>query len=349
MNESSKPCGVHLVGSVPLASEEDVFRTMSEVLGDRLRRMPDGETGARFMWIGWQIELLAKVPQLEMVAAGPASVTPQPHFRLREGVDPRAVDFGNFGYADAALGSYAIFERLQQEGVIPAACRFQVSIPTPLAGASAWLPENFPELDEPFERVMLAELDRILAGIPHEKLAIQWDVCVEVWMWEGWIPVPFAPIREGIVERIVRLGDAVPDDIELGFHLCYGDYEHKHLQEPEDTTVAVTIANELSARIARPIHWVHLPVPIERDDDAYFAPLADLKLHPETELYLGLVHFRDGVEGAGRRIEAAKKVVPEFGVATECGMGRRPPDRGGSEDTLQPLLQMHAATSRTVR
>ncbi len=233
MNESSKPCGVHLVGSVPLASEEDVFRTMSEVLGDRLRRMPDGETGARFMWIGWQIELLAKVPQLEMVAAGPASVTPQPHFRLREGVDPRAVDFGNFGYADAALGSYAIFERLQQEGVIPAACRFQVSIPTPLAGASAWLPENFPELDEPFERVMLAELDRILAGIPHEKLAIQWDVCVEVWMWEGWIPVPFAPIREGIVERIVRLGDAVPDDIELGFHLCYGDYEHKHHRNPK--------------------------------------------------------------------------------------------------------------------
>ena len=37
---------------------------------------------------------------------------------------------------------------------------------------------------------------------------------------------------------------------------------------------------------------------IERDDDAYFAPLADLQLPAETELYLGLVHRQDGAEGA---------------------------------------------------
>jgi hypothetical protein len=38
------PLGVHLVGSVPLASAEDVFRTLGGALGDRLRRLPDGET-----------------------------------------------------------------------------------------------------------------------------------------------------------------------------------------------------------------------------------------------------------------------------------------------------------------
>ena len=39
--------GVHLAGSVPLANAEDVFRRVTRSLGDRLRRIPDGETGPR--------------------------------------------------------------------------------------------------------------------------------------------------------------------------------------------------------------------------------------------------------------------------------------------------------------
>ncbi|MGH7882391.1 MAG: hypothetical protein ACREN8_05735 [Candidatus Dormibacteraceae bacterium] len=42
------------------------------------------------------------------------------------------------------------------------------------------------------------------------------------------------------------------------------------------------------------------------------------------ELYLGLVHHEDGLEGAQRRADMASKYVPHFGVATECGMGRVP-------------------------
>jgi hypothetical protein len=47
-----------------------------------------------------------------------------------------------------------------------------------------------------------------------------------------------------------------------------------------------------------------------------------LQLGAATELYLGLVHAQDGVEGAKRRVEAAKKFVPTFGVASECGISR---------------------------
>jgi hypothetical protein len=63
-----------------------------------------------------------------------------------------------------------------------------------------------------------------------------------------------------------------------------------------------------------------MPVPRNRDDDAYFLPLHDLRISPETELFLGLVRDSDGTEGAGRRITAASKVRPAFGIATECGM-----------------------------
>ena len=55
----------------------------------------------------------------------------------------------------------------------------------------------------------------------------------------------------------------------------------------------VEIANATSTGVARPIQFFHMPVPKGRTDDAYFAPLDNLRLHPETELYLGLIHHDD--------------------------------------------------------
>ena len=45
----SPPCGVLLVGSVPLTNAEQVFRAAGAILGHHLRRIPDGETGER-LW-----------------------------------------------------------------------------------------------------------------------------------------------------------------------------------------------------------------------------------------------------------------------------------------------------------
>jgi hypothetical protein len=64
------PAGVHLVGSVPLASADAVFRTVAAAVGDRLRRMPDGETGPRSDWILWQYPVFSSRPQFEV---GPPS------------------------------------------------------------------------------------------------------------------------------------------------------------------------------------------------------------------------------------------------------------------------------------
>jgi hypothetical protein len=98
----------------------------------------------------------------------------------------------------------------------------------------------------------------------------------------------------------------------------------KHFVQPKDTSLLVHVANAIVAAAPRPVHWIHMPVPIERDDDAYFAPLGGLQFPETTRLFLGLVHWQDGVPGAQRRIAAAAKYVRGFGVATECGMGRRP-------------------------
>ncbi len=85
----------------------------------------------------------------------------------------------------------------------------------------------------------------------------------------------------------------MPAAIELGYHLCYGSPADEHCVQPKDAGIMVEIVNRGRGRGAAPIQFFHLPVPKPRTDDAYFAPLEGLKLRPETELYLGLVHHDD--------------------------------------------------------
>ena len=50
-----------------------------------------------------------------------------------------------------------------------------------------------------------------------------------------------------------------------------------------------------------------MPVPVERDDDAYFAPLAGLRTHAGTMIHLGLIHDQDGPDGTARRMATANR------------------------------------------
>src|SRR5690606_9388649 len=119
------------------------------------------------------------------------------------------------------------------------------------------------------------------------------------------------------------LGNHVPAHVELLYHFCYGDAGHRHVVEPTDMGDMVELANRLSAGANRTIDLIHMPVPRDRSDEAYFEPLRRLALRPETELCLGLVHYTDGVEGARKRLATAEKFVRDFSIGTECGFGRR--------------------------
>ena len=335
--------GVHLVGSVPLANAEAVFRAVAAEIGDRVRRIPDGETGPRSDWIVWQLPVFTSQAALEIVPPAPDSWRPLPRVRLADAGRVEHVRFGALGYADAAIASYRTFARLKRDRVVPVACRFQCSLPTPLAPVFAFVvPEHQPLLEPLYEARLLAELDEIVREIPHDQLAIQWDTNFELGMLEGVFPVWFADVKGGILERLLRLARHVPPDVELGYHLCYGDVQHRHFTEPEDAGKLVDVANALSASLGRALNWVHMPAPRGRTDEAYYAPLAELRLRPETELHLGLVHHTDGIEGTARRIDVARRFSAGFGIATECGWGRRPPS------TVGELLRVHRELSRPI-
>ena len=327
-----------LCGSLNLATRDDVFRMVSSIAGASVKRIPDGETGERQMWTDVQIPRFAANPGLETVGEHDASG--KPCFRLRPGADPDLLQF-DFGYAPAAIDSYRAFAALKEEGVILAGTRFQVSMPTSVALSMYIDPADVEAVLPALERGLVEQARTITRAIPHDQLAVQWDLAAEMAVVEGLMPIAFLTDVDAVADTVGRLVEAVPDDVEVGFHLCYGDEpdnsgEGQHFMQPADTTKLVGFANALSRRVERPIGWIHMPVPVERDDLAYFAPLAELDLPAETELYLGLVHKEDGVEGAQRRVAAAAQYVDDFGVATECGMGREP------RKVVPELLRMQA-------
>jgi ubiquinone/menaquinone biosynthesis C-methylase UbiE len=337
------PFGVHLVGSVPLRSTEEVFRMLSEELGTRIRRIPDGETGPRADWIVWQYPVLSARPQFEVTPPAEDSYRALPRLRLRPEVDPSELDFGALGYADSALSSYGVFAPLKRDGVVPRGCRFQVSLPTPVAPVSAFVArENQVSVEQAYEAAMLLEVEQILEALPHDQLALQWDTNVEFGIIGGDLHAWFADVQTGILERLVRISRVVPPEVELGFHFCFGHDEQAERHLPTDASSMTELANALAARLERPLNWIHVPLPRDRTDPLFVEPLRDLRLHPETEVYLGALHPDDDPDTCRRRIEIAHGVVPEFGLATPCGWGRLAPGR------IPRLVSAHVELARPV-
>jgi hypothetical protein len=343
-------CGVHLIGSVPLPDAETVFRTVTAAVGDHLRRIPDGETGERRRWIWFQRTMLESHPAMEVDPTIPPFALREwngrllretPLLRFRPGVDPDGVTFET-GYAEAARASYDVFRRLRAEGVIPEGVRFQVSLPTPMASAYMYVSPGAREAYlRVYERALLRALAGVVAAIPARELAIQWDVCQEVLICEGYFDRP-ADYQRQIVDELARLGDAVPGGAEAGYHLCYGSPADAHLVMPRDMAILVELANGVRGALRRRVDFLHLPVPQDRTDADYFRPLGRLAGFDESTLYLGLIHHDDR-EGDVARIEAARAFAADFGVASECGWGRGDPER------VPALLASHRAAIEYMR
>lgn len=171
-------------------------------------------------------------------------------FRPKPGVDPLTVDLGTLGYAEEARKSYEVFKRLKDEGVIPAGVRFQVALPTPFAGTQVWIERESREALTPaFENAMRKAVAEITDTIPAGELAIQWDVCLEVGFWDR----PYFNFNDGdptdeatqaaVTRKLGSLGDLIPAGVELGYHLCYGEWGHRHFKQPDDAGNLVKMAN----------------------------------------------------------------------------------------------------------
>jgi hypothetical protein len=335
--------GVHFNGSVNLPDGETVMREISARVPRGVRRMTDGETGERGYWIVFQIQRLGSVPELEQLSSHQGYDTGDSapeilQFKLADGASADAVQWGDIGYATAYQRSFEQFETLQQAGTIAAGLRLQLQYPTPVAVmAGTIVPEDLPAVTASYERALFADLQRALTELPHERIAVQWDVAVEFGLLEAnklgqdfgaW---PRASLPE-LLPALVRCIDEVPADVPVGMHLCYGDYGHQHFIQPESLALQVELVNAVVADARRPVNWFSFTVPQARSDDAYFMPLEGLWVSPETELYFALVPYHPDDQPVGTTEEQSRLIdthlpsspagAREWGICTECGMGR---------------------------
>lgn len=340
--------GAHLVGGLAAADNREAMTLAATVLGGRLRALPDGETGDRNQWIGWQIASLlrnrgfsmAEAPKTAPLVATDetAQYAAMPQLVL---ADDAAIDPSTLGYSAAAIASFEVFRELRAAGVIPAAVRFQVSLPTPYAVVVAWgalgQMERFLEL---YKAALFAEVETIGDRIPAADLRIQWDVAVEVGVLEHAFAVdPALAAYERVINELVECVRAVPQGVEIGLHMCYGDYHHRHFKVPADLGLVTRMATDVWNRAK--VDFVHMPVDREAGRrPEYFAPLASL---PRMDLALGVIDYENDPEVIDQLVANADATGLEYAVATECGMARV--GERHEHVTVKDLLEQHARVS----
>jgi hypothetical protein len=364
MSKAEKP--VLLIGAVARDTAEDVFRLVGPMVGDLAIGITDGEPGMRRFWILYIAETTWRPhPDMEMVReiregvpGFPAYVPGGYHdfqwFVPKPGIEQLS-PVETLGYPAEAAESYALFCRMQEEGVIPADARFQQCLPFPedacrLVTNSA---DSLTMMIECYMDVLKRDVARLCELIPPERLVIQWDINWETVAIEHGDHLPDTPPMQfkahgEPMERFRRyireLNAAVPEAVKLGLHLCYGDLHHKHFKDPDDLLASVKMANAATEESPHAVDYVHMSVPRHRNDDKYFEPLADLHIG-DTTIYAGLVHYTDGVQGTLKRLEVFQRHFKgSTGVATECGIGRRPPDQ-----SMEVLLGIHRDAAAAIR
>jgi len=330
-----------------LASVDEALRSTADLFGDRVKRLSNGDLGLTRGWILAHHKVFAAHPSFEEFAHEETADSRTPgqrrrRFRLRPGAAP-PTSFERAGYAADAAEAYGILSELKRDGRVAAEARLLVPVPTVYDILNfAIAHQDYAAVLPAYERHLLGEIGEVADAVPHDELAIQWDVAHEFEYLASGSAAFFPMTRDEIVAMLIRLGGAVPSDVELGFHCCYGNLNLKHFVEPIDMSEMVRVMNAVMDGLNRPVQFIHMPVPQDRSDETYFAPLRDLDLGRGTELYLGLVHEGDGVAGTLKRAEAAGRFVAGFGIGTECGLNQR------SRENVLALLRIQAEAAAAI-
>lgn len=344
-----------LVGSIPLDTAQEVFESFGTPLGKFLPALPDGEVGPRKHWISRiHYQVLALHHDIEVVRRpksddggverlNPRAATDAWHFKVRDRVE--TIRFGDpgwrLGYAREAINGYAIFRALKEKGVLPRELRFQVSLAMVNSAIPPRIfsnPVDVEKVRRAYEEAMAAELANIVDRIPAKELAIQWDCATEV--QDAYGAIPGRPL-EGAIERnlpqIRALSPTIPEGVALGYHLCFGTLGGWPRFAPDDLRHTVKLANAFIEASGRRVDWMHIPL-LDRTDDAFFAPLSELKPRG-ARVFLGAIHNMERFE---ERVAIARKFLPAFGVAAFCGFGRMAPNE------MTRVLEEHVRAVRSL-
>lgn len=323
------PPSAHLVGSLPGDSAQEAMTAALDVLGPRLRSLPDGETGERRNWIAHTVDSFRDHPDLELRREGDWSDYDEtPVFSIRPGHTLTA-DRLDLGLTAAFDRAYPLFLQLRdQRGYT--GLRFQVGVPGDFDMALFTLgPAGALRHRPAFTAAIAAEIAAINARA-GDDVVFQLELPAEL-VTVARVPVAAQrALAAYLASGIVRLVTATPIGARFGLHLCLGDMNHRALGSMRDAGPLVRLTNAIARRwpVTHPLDFVHVPLAaaVERPPNrrSFYAPLADLALPDDVALVAGFVHESLHIDAQEQLLRYLTELTRRpVDVASSCGLGRR--------------------------
>jgi hypothetical protein len=346
--------GVYLVGSMQGNSADDVYALAGSKVGKWLTSLGDGEIGPGRRWVFREFPAYRGVEQLEVVHPADQLL---PNVHIKPGADLDGVELNDTTYAELAAESYEVFKQRKADGTLPKDLKFLVSIPTtPTAMRLMVALDSHAGLAPLRDAQIRKDLERLYDVIPVDDLAICWDA-IEPPAWRdgnvdaGGEHIPGSTVsREELLAGLLAPLDWIPEEVEVGYHLCYGDQncrrdktvnsvvgegmdlerevagDDRLLDErvPGYLPVLAELGNAIFEQAPRSVQWLHMPTvhALEGISAEDYAPLAQLRVPDGARIYLGIVDLDGGMDDTRRHIEAAATALDRFGISSECGLGR---------------------------
>ncbi|GAB0107888.1 hypothetical protein JMUB6875_68890 [Nocardia sp. JMUB6875] len=323
---------VHFVGSFPAESTDDAMRAMLDGAGSRLRTLPTGETRRYEWYIQPIVDDLVAQGALEVKREGSwLSSTDRPIHRAARGVELTG-DMMQLGYLDEAREALPIFRTLRAERDLPE-LSLQIGMPTDFTVTFIAMGMcGVRKHRNAFRDATIRDITAI-RELVGDDVVIQFEATAEmVLMAKSRALHRRADAVMGFGRGIAELAAATPPGTRIGVHLCLGSMRNKARATLRDTRPLVALANSIARQwpSGRALEYIHGPLaagdipPATRPE--FYAPLAGLELPASTRFYAGFVHESPS---EAEQIETLRVIEtalrrPVDGVASACGLGRRP-------------------------
>lgn len=319
----------HLVGSLPGADARTAMSAALDRLGPRLASLPDGETGARRNWIIPIIEGFRRHPDLELAKDGDWSdYDKTPQFRIRKGhkLYGASIDLGHVAEVEA---NWPVFEELRSAAGLPS-LSYLSGVPGDVDLAMFTLgPAGVLRHRRPFTEATLTEI-RTIHRRTEGQAVFQIELPVELVLLAK-APPPARPALARVLGgRVAELAKGSEEGTRFGLHLCLGDMNHRAFGRMTDASPLVLLSNAILRAwpAGRPLEFVHAPFAAADepppDDQAFYAPLAELKLPRATRFIAGIAHEGQDLAAQHRiRSWIDGHLGYPVDISTSCGLGRR--------------------------
>ncbi|WP_405166336.1 hypothetical protein OG203_15345 [Nocardia sp. NBC_01499] len=323
---------VHYVGSFPAESTDAAMRAMLDSSGAQLRTLPTGETARYEFYIRPIIENLMTQGALESKRPGQWRTSRERTIYQAAGGKKLTGDMMDLGYFREAQEAIPVFNALRAERDL-SGLALQIGMATDftmafVAMGAAGVLRNKKAFTDATVRDIVAI--RELAG---DDVVIQFEATAELVLMAQTQPLHKLANRVlGLGKGIAALAAAAPPGTRFGVHLCLGSMNNKARATLRTVRPFVDLANSIVRHwpADRTLAFVHAPfaagdIP-PSDKPKFYAPLANLKLSAGTDFYAGMVHDSPTEVEQLKTLQVIEQALgrPVDGVATACGLGRRP-------------------------